>query len=296
MTKDLILIVDDNESILFNLSILLELNNYDIQVANNGNQALEILSNSLKEPDLILSDILMPEMDGYELLEKISKNPKWNHIPFLFLSAKTYPEDIKIGKLLGADDYITKPFDEEISINNIQKRIQKHKLLELKIQKEFDTYYLTNEWDDIELSLSLYDSFNIDFLVIQQNDQTTPNITHKFSDPKLEFDLESVALSLYNSTISFYEKQENISPEILLINLKDIQKNALLFFDELNDVEYPGNQKRIMVCIIAPFITVLDSLKLKRILLSLTSKIKESHLLRVEDYFQQIQSILIKAN
>ena len=125
MDKDVILVVEDYEAILFNLRLLLELQDYEVLTAKNGREALEVLNNSIKRPDLIISDILMPEMDGYDLLEKVSNNPKWNMIPFIFLSAKASPDEIRQGKLLGVDDYLTKPIDEELLLSLIKNKIHK---------------------------------------------------------------------------------------------------------------------------------------------------------------------------
>ena len=107
MDKDVILVVEDYEPILFNLEILLELHDYEVLSAKNGREAVEVLHKCIKRPDLILSDILMPGMDGYELLKSVSNNSNLNMIPFIFLSAKASPDDIRRGKLLGADDYVT---------------------------------------------------------------------------------------------------------------------------------------------------------------------------------------------
>ena len=91
----------------------LEFNNYSVLTATNGKDALNILSESQRLPDLIISDIMMPEIDGYELFKTISTHPLWATIPFIFLSARASPEDVRLGKILGADDYLTKPFNED---------------------------------------------------------------------------------------------------------------------------------------------------------------------------------------
>ena len=92
--RPLILIVDDNEDILFHLGIIIEENGYQTQTATSGADALELLSNIKELPDLIISDIMMPEMDGYEFFVEVSSNPLWYRIPFIFLTAKSTPEDI----------------------------------------------------------------------------------------------------------------------------------------------------------------------------------------------------------
>ena len=118
-----ILVVEDNESILFNISLVLKLNNYDVITAVNGKKALEMLSNNRNLPDLIISDILMPEMNGYVLLENIKRNENWKIIPFIFLSAKATAEEIDFGKSLGILEYVTKPINEEIFLELINKRL-----------------------------------------------------------------------------------------------------------------------------------------------------------------------------
>lgn len=123
--NELILIVEDNESILFNLKISLEMNDYQVKTATDAYQAIEILKNIEELPDLILSDIMMPELNGYEFFEIISKDKKLNHIPFVFVSAKSLPSDIQYGKFIGVEDYITKPINEEQMLSIIRNKLQK---------------------------------------------------------------------------------------------------------------------------------------------------------------------------
>ena len=98
--------------------------------AKNGKEAIEVLQNSSIPPDLIVSDILMPEMDGYELFKIISSNANWNTIPFIFLSAKASPDVIRLGRILGVDDYVTKPVDEELLQSLIENKIHKVRNIE----------------------------------------------------------------------------------------------------------------------------------------------------------------------
>lgn len=114
-----ILLVEDNEELLMLMETLLS-SRFNILKATNGAAALEIIS---KEPiDLIVSDVSMPEMDGNELTRKIKTTPEWSHLPIILISAKANEEDRKASMLIGADDYVTKPFrlgDLELRINNI---------------------------------------------------------------------------------------------------------------------------------------------------------------------------------
>ncbi len=104
----LILIVDDEPKNIQLLGSLLKENKYDVEFALNGEKALEWTTSKLF--DLILLDIMMPEMDGYAVCEKLKSNQHTKHIPIIFLTAKTETEDIVKGFEVGGSDYITKPF------------------------------------------------------------------------------------------------------------------------------------------------------------------------------------------
>ena len=123
-----ILIIEDDETVRDNTAELLELSNYQVSTAVNGKQGIKVATKEF--PDLIVCDIMMPEADGYQVLEELSKNNRTSSIPFVFLSAKTDHKDIRKGMNLGADDYLTKPFEEDDLITAIESRIAKTELLE----------------------------------------------------------------------------------------------------------------------------------------------------------------------
>lgn len=120
-----VLIVEDETNIRNNLSEILEMNGYEVAVAENGQEALLALQSD--QPDIILSDILMPVMNGYDLLRNVQANPKLRHLPFLFLSAKIELEDIRNGMNLGADDYLTKPVKYQELVKAIDMRLNRRK-------------------------------------------------------------------------------------------------------------------------------------------------------------------------
>ena len=122
-----ILIIEDNPEILDNISEILELDGYEILKAQNGKQGVEAAINN--QPDLIICDIMMPVMDGYAVLHMLQKNEKLQNIPFIFLSAKNERTDIRKGMQLGADDYISKPFDPTDLLNVIAVRLKKSETL-----------------------------------------------------------------------------------------------------------------------------------------------------------------------
>ncbi len=123
-----ILVVEDNPDVLFNIQVALEANEYDVVIASNGKKAIKKLSEMEKTPDMIISDIMMPEMDGYELYQVLASNSEWKEIPILFLSALATPDDIRFSEILGVEDYITKPFKEEVLLDLIKEKIQQNSI------------------------------------------------------------------------------------------------------------------------------------------------------------------------
>lgn len=125
--KKKVLVIEDNFDMRDNIAEILELANYDVTTAENGKigvaKAQEII------PDIIICDIMMPELDGYGVLYLLSKNPQTSRIPFIFLSAKADKEDLRKGMNLGADDYLTKPFEEMDLLNAIEGRLKKSEII-----------------------------------------------------------------------------------------------------------------------------------------------------------------------
>jgi CheY-like chemotaxis protein/CRP-like cAMP-binding protein len=122
-----VLLIEDDTVLRENTAELLELSNYNVTTAANGQIGLEIAKK--ERPDIIICDIMMPILDGYGVLEGLSKHSETKFIPFIFLSAKTERQDVRKGMDLGADDYITKPFNEDEIISAIESRIAKAAIL-----------------------------------------------------------------------------------------------------------------------------------------------------------------------
>ncbi len=123
-----ILVIDDNVDIRENTAEILELAGYKTITAENGKKGVEI---ALKEkPDLIVCDIMMPELDGYGVLHLLRKNVETQFTPFIFLTAKTERTDLRRGMEMGADDYITKPFEDIELLNAIETRLKKTQVFE----------------------------------------------------------------------------------------------------------------------------------------------------------------------
>lgn len=126
-TKSRLLVIEDNPDVRENIQEILELAGYEVHVAEHGKAGVE---KALQlRPDLILCDIMMPELDGLGVLRILSKNPATSGVPFIFLTAKADKEDFRRGMGLGADDYITKPFDDVMLLDTIELRLQRSQRL-----------------------------------------------------------------------------------------------------------------------------------------------------------------------
>ncbi len=126
-----ILVIEDNQEVKENLAEILELSNYEVITAENG--VIGVEKAQKESPDLILCDVMMPELDGFGVLHILSKRETTANIPFIFLTAKTDKSDLRKGMNLGADDYITKPFDDTELLDAIETRFRKHEQLKKQV-------------------------------------------------------------------------------------------------------------------------------------------------------------------
>ncbi len=122
-----ILLIEDNDDVRENTAEILELSNYKVFTAPNGKDGVEVAFREL--PDLIVCDIMMPVLDGYGVLHMLSKNPQTSAIPFIFLTAKSEKGDFRKGMEMGADDYLTKPFNGIELLNAVEARLKKNDAL-----------------------------------------------------------------------------------------------------------------------------------------------------------------------
>ncbi len=129
-----ILIIEDDVQILEALEDILSLEDYEVHTAKNGRIGVEQAMKHI--PDLIISDIMMPELDGYGVLKALRQNPVTFAIPFLFLTAKAEKSTQRFGMEIGADDYITKPFENEEIIRAVRSRLDKFSTIEKHFNKK----------------------------------------------------------------------------------------------------------------------------------------------------------------
>lgn len=129
-----ILLIEDNKEMRENTAEILELADYKVITAKNGKEGVEA---ALKEPpDLVICDIMMPVLDGYGVLHALSKNEKTAGIPFIFLTAKAERSEVRKGMEMGADDYLTKPFDDIELMNAVETRLKKMDTLKKEFTKD----------------------------------------------------------------------------------------------------------------------------------------------------------------
>lgn len=128
-----ILIIEDNAEVRDNISEILELANYQVFRAENGKEGVVLAMR--ENPDLILCDIMMPVLDGYGVLHLLKKNDTLCNTPFVFMSAKADKTDLRKGMDLGADDYLTKPFEETELLSAIETRLKKADMANQKCQE-----------------------------------------------------------------------------------------------------------------------------------------------------------------
>ncbi|MEH1789108.1 MAG: response regulator [Nostoc sp.] len=131
-----ILIIEDEPQVRVNIQEILQLSDFETLIAANGKIGLEIAQAKL--PDLIICDIMMPELDGYSVLSALRQNEATTNIPLIFVTAKAERSDFRQGMDFGADDYLTKPFTPEELLSAIASRLDKHALIERQAQAKLD--------------------------------------------------------------------------------------------------------------------------------------------------------------
>ncbi|HTB32707.1 MAG TPA: response regulator [Bacteroidia bacterium] len=131
-----ILVIEDNKEMLENIAEILELFNYSVIKAQNATNGIELAKS--EKPHLIICDIMMPDFDGYKVLQMLEEDPATKGTPFIFLTAKAEKSDVRKGMNLGADDYLTKPFDKADLINAVEARLKRNEFLRRTYTRDID--------------------------------------------------------------------------------------------------------------------------------------------------------------
>ncbi len=177
-----LLIIEDDPHLLDGLADILELpynHAYQFRViqASNGREGLNRLEKY--KPDLIISDIMMPIMDGYEFYRRVRETPSWVHIPFIFLTARGERKDIYKGQILGAEDYITKPYDNDDLVNRVVARLNRYFGQQQSVQQNVE------EWKRVILHLLQPDIANPILSVSTHSQILTERLQHVSNEEQL---------------------------------------------------------------------------------------------------------------
>ncbi|MHA2006719.1 MAG: response regulator [Promethearchaeota archaeon] len=288
----LILVVDDNLVLLQNLRHLLEVNYYDVITAHNGKEALNLLSITERVPEVIISDITMPEMDGYDFFEAVSKNPFLNHVPFIFLSGRNTPDDVRFGKMLGVDDYLTKPFGLDDLLAIIAGKISRNKNTK-EINEKIDVL-LSSLKKDVIPSISEKELTSVLLLFVLWDDKEGPTLISNFPENgNSQLSVEKIGQQLFHAIVSLYGYENITKAEGILLNIENFKRNGYIYFDSFLDESVRGGERRYMLGLVAPKINYFDSLKIKETFREISSKIKDQEDWDIENYWGKLSTILL---
>ncbi|MFX1338559.1 MAG: response regulator [Promethearchaeota archaeon] len=289
--KPLILVVEDNADILFSIKLILEANGFEAITAENGEKAINILNELRKPPEVIISDIMMPKMNGYDFFKTIFEDLRWNRIPFIFLSARSSPEDIRFGKMLGVDDYITKPFNEEDLIAIVSGKIARNKKNKSVNQKVEELLLSLNV--ESKASISEEEKNLVHLLIVIWDDRIGPELKDYY--PKEEYlpiPIRDIGTQLFQATVSIYGNEDITEAEGLLLNIENIKKYGYILFDSYRDKTSRGGERQFMIAVIAPKINYFESFEIKEIFKNFSLKLKKNEKWDIKIYWEEISNVL----
>ena len=218
--KATILVIDDNKDIRENTAEILDLAGYKTFMAENGKKGVEI---ALKEnPSLIVCDIMMPELDGYGVLHLIRKNEGTEQIPFIFLTAKTERTDFRKGMEMGADDYITKPFEDIELLNAVEIRLKKASILKQNYEQSFrGLNQFLNDIKDTRLSSELSEQYDL------ENYERKQVLYHENKKPRFLFYLVKGKVKCFRTNTDGKEYITNLYNDGDFIGYSALLENAI---------------------------------------------------------------------
>jgi two-component system sensor histidine kinase/response regulator len=237
MNKNKILLVDDEISLRDTITELLTLNNYTVKTAANGQEALEILD--YWTPDIIISDIMMPVMDGYLFQEIVKDTETLNQIPFIFLTAKNDPSEIEKSTLMGADLFLTKPFKNYDLIKIIEIKIERFE----KIKNAYNNINASNNgYFTHEINTPLHGILGSINLLIKHKERFGENEIDMFYN-SIKISAERLNRTLKNSIL--YQNLKNNKLEFLNDSSSEISKEFSKVKDKIANTDI-NQAKRIV--------------------------------------------------
>jgi two-component system sensor histidine kinase/response regulator len=272
LLKKKIILIEDDEIIRENTAYILKAKGYDVDTADDGIPGIQkILEN---KPDLVICDIMMPNMDGYEVLESVRSNKNLSLIPFIFLTAKTDMRDLRKGMSEGADDYIVKPFSSEDLLKSVETRLDKFSKMKTHIENQIDTYRqsIGNVYSHelrtplnaiigfTDLMIDYYDTFSKDEIIDMIRDvqlsgnrlyRTSDNLMWYFKIQNNEFKSSGDNLNISEKFIGFlcddlsnsFHRGGDLSLKIETASLKVGEVEFNKIFDEIINNAFKFSEK-----------------------------------------------------
>lgn len=260
--------------------------------ASDGLEALNLLKKYT--PDIIISEILMPNMNGYEFFLTVSSDPRFSHIPFIFLTDLSSPANVSWGKALGADDYLVKsePFNDADLLATIAgklARIQKRGFINTKLEKMVS--YITLDRSPI---ISLKNKTNIILFFEIWDEKLGPSLKKYFPQRvDLPISLENIGFQLFQSVIAIYGQSDIREAQGLLFRIDNARSDCYVFFDSRTDAMIIGRNYPFMLSVLAPKINYLESLQIHEIFQEISTKIKAKKEWNIEDTWDTIANLLV---
>jgi DNA-binding response OmpR family regulator len=247
---ELVLVIEDDPGIAHVLETILNLNKINVLVANNGSLGLQYIKE--KKPQIILCDIMLPDMEGYDILKIVKEDKEAYKIPFIFLTAFADPSDVRRGMNEGADDYITKPFTADTIINAIQSRLEIYRNIESKRLSE-----LAITWKSL-LSYNFNHEYMAPLNGIIDGANILINNSEELSQEKAKAISAEISTSSYSlirniQKIMIYSKlqvpnefnyPEHIIPNLNIILFDAINKLKMVFMN--NPIEFKINANDVI--------------------------------------------------
>jgi DNA-binding response OmpR family regulator len=226
-----ILIIEDNKSLREEVFEALRFEGYEVLQAESGKQGVKVAVS--QHPDLILCDIMMPEMDGYEVLARLRQHEQAKLIPFIFITALADRTNIRSGMEMGADDYITKPFSIKELTNAINVRLEKYYNIQIG-------YAVDNIEKNLQSKLKgLREQINIQKNYIAEISETNAKLTETLKEKETELFEEVVKAVETSNTLHIFRNQ--LEGELKARNMSDQQKEMLK--ELLHKIERIGGRK-----------------------------------------------------
>ncbi len=236
-----ILVIEDEVNIAETLADILKLRGYMVQIAKNG---LSGFSRALKQmPDLILCDVMMPEMDGFEVLEALRKHQQTRQIPFIFLTAKGHPENFRRGMDLGADDYLVKPVEAKKLYEVLESRLNRYECL-VDIGHVEENHRVTSDLHDTLQQTLLGLQMKLTYL----QEKTSDSNIAKTIDESVDF--IKIAFSqlrvILENTDQPYHDEDFISRVHQIADRISSYVNFEIVIQGENNVDVPNEQAKVL--------------------------------------------------